>query len=100
MPSGRQKTSSGSISVLTPPDHDWQVRYEDALSTWLEGNPNLLQIEPVMGWIKQCQLVGPPPDGVCVDGDERYLATTSKYSVVIEYLVIAFEYRVIIKRIG
>jgi hypothetical protein len=50
-------------------------------------------------WLEAAKRMGPPGDAVHV-GDDRYLAPVADGRISVEYLVIPFEYRIIVKRIG
>jgi hypothetical protein len=90
--------TSGTAPPLPP--SGWRVRYTDALTAWLTGNPqpSTLDVTPVAEWISGCQAMGPPPDAESV-GDDFYLARVPGTGVTIQYLVVDYEYLVILKRI-
>jgi hypothetical protein len=90
--------SSGTAPTLPP--SGWRVLYQPALQKWLTGSrrPSSLAVAPVMEWITECETMGPPGDSRPVR-DDLYIVQILEARVTIEYLVVDYEFLVLIKRI-
>ena len=78
------------------PASGWKVHYQEALASWLLSNPSLADVQPCVAWIERCKASGPPEHGMEFDGD-WHLALVPGTRVVVTYLVIKFEYLIIVK---
>jgi hypothetical protein len=89
-----------SSGVVPPPsENGWNVRYDDPLRLWLRGDPEPVDIFDLTTWIKRCQEVGPPPNGQAVGGDDDLFIAKVNSGVAVEYLVVTYEYLIIIRKI-
>ncbi|HXB38623.1 MAG TPA: hypothetical protein VNU75_13000 [Acidimicrobiales bacterium] len=50
-------------------------------------------------WIRRCEQVGPPPNAVAVGGDDDLFIAKVNSAVAVEYLVVTYEYLIIIRKI-
>jgi len=88
--------SNGGAGPKLP---EWHTIHQDALRRWLETNPPLGWITDVTEWIRGCQLLGPPQKARALDGD-RFVCPIPNTKVKVEYLVIDYEYLIIVKNFG
>jgi hypothetical protein len=80
------------------PDSGWSVLYEDALNAWLRTRPSTLLLGPASEWISSAEAMGPPPDGIAATGPEGlYVAPVAEARLTVSYLVIEYEYTIIVK---
>lgn len=85
------------MSAGVPPDHpDWHVLYQDPLQAWLQREPPLLWITPVTEWVEGCKLAGPPPNARPISED-RFLDNVPGTNIVAEFLLVEYEYLIIVK---
>lgn len=82
------------------PESGWNIDYAQALEAWLRSHapnlPPMAHVTAVMGWIEACKLVGPPAGARRVKED-RYVAPVEGTRLFVEYLVIEYEYLVLVK---
>jgi hypothetical protein len=90
-----------SSGVVPPPSKSgWQVRYDDPLRLWLrDAKPELANVFDLTAWIRRCEQVGPPPNAVAVGGDDDLFIAKVNSAVAVEYLVVTYEYLIIIRKI-
>jgi hypothetical protein len=91
--------TSGTAPSLPP--SGWKVLYKDALTGWLTGTPqpSVLLVTAVAEWISGCQAMGPPPDAERVEED-LYVAMVPETRITITYVVVPYEFLVIIKKVA
>lgn len=84
------------------PESGWNIDYEQAFNSWLRSyRPNLPPASWVTGvteWIQGCKLAGPPVNARLVDED-RYIAQIPGTRLFAEYLVIDYEFLILVKDI-
>jgi hypothetical protein len=88
--------NAGSSPQL--PETGWKVLYSDALTSWIQGAPSLLLVGPVTEWIHAVEVTGPPVDGVRAV-DDLFIAPVGDTKITVSYIVIEYEFLVILKQI-
>jgi hypothetical protein len=58
-----------------------------------------LAIAPVSDWITAVEVMGPPSNAALIEEPDRYLAAVDGTRVTVEYLVIDYEFLVIVREI-
>jgi hypothetical protein len=86
--------SAGAAPPL--PESGWKVDYAAALQKWLLTSPPSDSVGVVASWVDACKLLGPPGDATAV-GDDFFLASVHGTPVVVYYLLVLYEYLVLIK---
>lgn len=86
---------------LTPPhpeDGRWRVTFRDAFMKWHSLDRPLIEVSRVHEWLSTVEAHGPPEDAVSVGSvDDFYVAAIPGTTVTARFLVIEWEYRVIVK---
>lgn len=79
----------------------WAVRYEDAYQVWLDrARPTADQIIAVLSWLIAVAEGGPPDDALPVPlTEDFYISRVEQADVFVEYLALAYEQYVIVRRI-
>jgi hypothetical protein len=72
------------------------VRHERAFNAWLDTTPNLDWLTRVLEWVRGLPHLGPPSDAKSV-GDSRYVYEVPGTKVSARYLVVPYEYLILIK---
>jgi hypothetical protein len=89
---------SGGV-VRKIPDSGWHVHYQRALTDWLASEPPATWITPTVEWLRGLESLGPPPDAKAI-GEDLYLVRVPGTKVDARYLVIPFEYLILIKQLS
>lgn len=81
------------------PESGWKVSdHNGSLATWLATEPPVGWVSEVLIWMRGCRLTGPPPDATPI-GDDLYVASVPLTRVAVEYLLVEYEYLMLVKRI-
>jgi hypothetical protein len=84
--------------VPPPPESGWNVDYEDAFERWGRAKPRSgADIEDVLDWINRAKADGPPTTAFD-DGGGYYIDRVSG-TVAVGFLVIEYEYLVLLRHI-
>jgi hypothetical protein len=86
------------LSSVAPrlPESGWKVLYKDALTAFLADERNLEHAGAVAEWIERCRADGPPAQGIDA-GQDIMLSALAGTRIVAEYLVVDFEFLIIVK---
>lgn len=79
----------------------WIVAYEEALHAWEStSQPSSVLLVEVLGWLMDVTESGPPADHLPVPLEEDlYVSRIPGTSVIVTYLALAYEKRVMVRRI-
>lgn len=82
------------------PESGWHVDHAKAFPAWLSsyapGLPPSTWMSAVVEWIHACELAGPPAAAVAV-AEDRYVAQIPGTRLFAEYLVVEYEFLIIVK---
>jgi hypothetical protein len=78
------------------PESGWRILYEDALTAFLKDERNLELAGLIGDWIVACRRDGPPSHGIDA-GDDLHLSPVMGTRVVAEYLVVEYEFMIVVR---
>lgn len=78
------------------PESGWKVHHQAAFNAWLATEPPVEWVTCVLEWIRGLPLLGPPVNARPV-GDDRYMYDIPETGTTARYLVVAYEYLILIK---